>query len=213
MKINLIFILPFLLWKALIENPNWNLSYLSNIILQKSVINNYIYGKKCYNHKRTVKGSGKMLNSSLAYVILRVIPESTILMLSSFILLDLKLDKLKVLKYGFFSGIIVTLIRTLPINFGVHSLLSMIALGLILFKVSGKNFMEVVIAPCNIWIALALSEGIYYFIAKKIININPEILTNYQTISGAVSTLPSLAILVMIIMIIKSMKKRMMKSF
>ena len=107
----------------------------------------------------------------------------------------------------------VTLIRTLPINFGVHSLLSMIALGLILFKLSGKNFMEVVIAPCNIWIALALSEGIYYFIASKIIYIDPEILTNYQTVSGAVSTLPSLAILVMIVMVIKSMKKRMMKSF
>ena len=77
-----------------------------------------------------------MLNSSLAYVVLRVIPESIILMLSSFILLDLKLDKLKVLKYGVFHGMIVTLIRTLPINFGVHSLLSMIALGLILFKLS-----------------------------------------------------------------------------
>ncbi len=154
-----------------------------------------------------------MLHSSLAYVVLRVIPESIVLMLSSFILLDLKLDKLKVLKYGVFHGMIVTLIRTLPINFGVHSLLSMIALGLILFKLSGKNFMEVVIAPCNIWIALALSEGIYYFIASKIIYIDPEILTNYQTVSGAVSTLPSLAILVMIVMVIKSMKKRMMKSF
>ena len=51
------------------------------------------------------------------------------------------------------------------------------------------------------------------FIASKIIYIDPEILTNYQTVSGAVSTLPSLAILVMIVMVIKSMKKRMMKSF
>ena len=66
-----------------------------------------------------------MLKSSLAYVILRVIPECIILILGSYILLDLKIDKYKIMKYGFLYGLIVTLIRSLPITFGVHSLLSM----------------------------------------------------------------------------------------
>ena len=154
-----------------------------------------------------------MLKSSLAYVILRVIPESIVLIFGSFILLDLKIDKYKIMRYGFLYGLIVTVIRSLPITFGVHSLLSMTTLGVILFKISNKNFMEIMVTPCNIWIALALSEGIYYFIATKILDLNAEVLTNYQTVSGAISTLPSLGILLLIVMLIKSMKKRMMKSF
>ncbi|MDU4935041.1 MAG: hypothetical protein E6X43_06900 [Peptostreptococcaceae bacterium] len=154
-----------------------------------------------------------MLKSSLAYVILRVIPESIVLIFGSFILLDLKIDKYKIMRYGFLYGLIVTVIRSLPITFGVHSLLSMTTLGVILFKISNKNFMEIMVTPCNIWIALALSEGIYYFIATKILDIKAEVLTNYQAVSGAISTLPSLGILLLIVMLIKSMKKRMMKSF
>ena len=154
-----------------------------------------------------------MLESSLAYTIIRSIPESIILMLSSFILLDLKLDKKQILKYGVLLGIIISMIRKLPITFGVHSLLYMIVLGLILFKISNKNFMEVIITPCNIWIALALSEGIYYLIAKNILMIDTKVLTDYQTVEGALSTLPSLGILLLVVLMIKSMKKKMMKSF
>ena len=154
-----------------------------------------------------------MLKTSLVYAILRVIPDSIVLMLSSFILLDLKVDLKKIMKYGILYGIGVTLIRTLPITFGVHSLLSMSILGCILFKISGKSFTEVLIAPCNIWIALALSEGIYYLIAKNVLMIDTKILTDYQTVQGALSTLPSLGILLLIVLMLKSMKKKMMKSF
>ncbi len=154
-----------------------------------------------------------MLESSLAYVVIRSIPESIVLILSSFILLDLELDTKKILKIGCFLGVIISLIRKLPISFGVHTLLSMIVLGLILFKITKRKFMEVIIVPCDIWISLALSEGIYYLIATSILKIDANILTDYLTVQGAISTLPSLGVLLIIVLMIKSMKKKMMKSF
>lgn len=154
-----------------------------------------------------------MLESSLAYVLIRTIPESIILMLSGFILLDLKLDTKKIIKLGLILGVIISLIRKLPITFGVHTILSMIAVGIILFKISNKSFVEVIVAPCNIWISLALSEAIYYIIATGLLKIDSEVLTDYQSVLGAISTLPSLLILLMIVLVIKSMKKKLMKRF
>ena len=154
-----------------------------------------------------------MLESSLAYVLMRTIPESIVLMLSGFILLGLKLDTKKIVKLGFIHGIIISIIRKLPITFGVHTILSMIVLSAILFKISNKSFVEVIVAPCNIWISLALSEAIYYIIATGLLKIDSEVLTDYQSVLGAISTLPSLLILLMIVLVIKSMKKKLMKSF
>ena len=162
---------------------------------------------------RNGKGSEEMLESSLAYIVIRSIPESIILMLSGFILLDLKLDTKRIIKLGLILGGIISLIRKLPITFGVHTILSMVVLGVILFKISNKSFMEVIITPCDIWISLALSEAIYYIIATGLLRIDSEVLTDYQSIQGAVSTLPSLLILLMVVLVIKSMKKKLMRSF
>ncbi|MGL5694690.1 MAG: hypothetical protein ACRCXA_11475, partial [Peptostreptococcaceae bacterium] len=106
-----------------------------------------------------------------------------------------------------------TLIRKLPIAFGVHSILSMVVLGIMLFRISNKKFIEVIIVPCDVWIGLALSDGIYYIIATKIFKLSADTLTDYNTIYGAMSTLPSLLILLLIVLIIKMMKRKMMKSF
>lgn len=154
-----------------------------------------------------------MLQSSIAFALIRTIPEGILLMLSIYILLDLKLEIDKILKNGILFGIIVTIIRKLPITFGVHSLLSMVVLGLILFKISSKNLMEVIIALCDAWIALALSEGIYYVIATSIFSISSSVLTNYKSIQGALSTLPSLGIFLLLVFVVKSMKRKMMRRF
>ena len=117
-----------------------------------------------------------MLESSLVYTITRTLPESLVLVLSGLILLGIgiDIDKSKVIKKGMLLGFIIGIIRLLPINFGVHSILSMVALGVILFKCSNNDIIKSMVSTCLVWLSLALSEGIYVLIATNILNIKIE---------------------------------------
>jgi len=152
-----------------------------------------------------------MLESSLVYIIARTFPESIVAVLSGMILLGINIDKGKVLKYGIYLGFIISIIRLLPINFGVHSILSMIAVWMILFKNSSNDIIKSIISTCLVWISLALSEGIYILIATDILNIGVEKLMDNTSLNGAIITLPSLLIMFLIVILIKYIKCNILK--
>ena len=152
-----------------------------------------------------------MLESSLVYIIARTFPESIVAVLSDMILLGINIDKGKVLKYGIYLGFIISIIRLLPINFGVHSILSMIALWMILFKNSSNDIIKSIVSTCLVWISLALSEGIYILIATDILNIGVEKLMDNTSLNGAIITLPSLLIMFLIVILIKYIKCNILK--
>ena len=152
-----------------------------------------------------------MLESSLVYIIARTFPESIVAVLSGMILLGINIDKGKVLKYGIYLGFIISIIRLLPINFGVHSILSMIAVWMILFKNSSNDIIKSIVTTCLVWISLALSEGIYILIATDILNIGVEKLMDNTSLNGAIITLPSLLIMFLIVILIKYIKCNILK--
>nr|WP_294573634.1 hypothetical protein [uncultured Romboutsia sp.] len=152
-----------------------------------------------------------MLESSLVYIIARTFPESIVAVLSGMILLGINIDKGKVLKYGIYLGFIISIIRLLPINFGVHSILSMIAVWMILFKNSSNDIIKSIVSTCLVWISLALSEGIYILIATDILNIGVEKLMDNTSLNGAIITLPSLLIMFLIVILIKYIKCNILK--
>lgn len=152
-----------------------------------------------------------MLESSLVYIIARTFPESIVAVLSGMILLGINIDKEKVLKYGIYLGFIISIIRLLPINFGVHSILSMIAVWMILFKNSSNDIIKSIVSTCLVWISLALSEGIYILIATDILNIGVEKLMDNTSLNGAIITLPSLLIMFLIVILIKYIKCNILK--
>ena len=127
------------------------------------------------------------------------------------ILLGINIDKGKVLKYGIYLGFIISIIRLLPINFGVHSILSMIAVWMILFKNSSNDIIKSIVSTCLVWISLALSEGIYILIATDILNIGVEKLMDNTSLNGAIITLPSLLIMFLIVILIKYIKCNILK--
>ena len=59
-----------------------------------------------------------------------------------------------------------------------------------------------------IWISLALSEGIYIFIATEIFKIPFDKLVNNKSLYAALATLPSLLILIGIVFIFKAIIKK-----
>ena len=139
-----------------------------------------------------------MLESSLVYIITRTFPESIVVVLSGIILLGINIDKEKVLKYGICLGFIISVIRLLPINFGVHSILSMIAVWIILFKNANNDIIKSMVSTCLVWISLALSEGI-------------DKLMDNTSLTGAIITLPSLLIMFLIVILLKYIKCNILK--
>ena len=152
-----------------------------------------------------------MLESSLVYIFTRTFPESLILVLSGVILLGINIDKKKIFKYGIILGIIIGIIRLLPITFGVHSVLSMIALCIILLKCARNDIVKSMVSTCLVWISLELSEGIYILIATSLLNINVERLTDNTTLQGAIITLPSLLIMFLIVLLLRYIKDNILK--
>lgn len=140
-----------------------------------------------------------MLESSIIYALVRTLPESIVLILCGMILLGVKIDKSELFKYGVLLGITISIIRALPINFGVHTILSMIAFGLIIFKCFCIEAIRSMIVTCEVWIALVLSEGIYVLIATELLNIKVETLMNTTKVEAAIITLPSLLIIIAIV--------------
>ncbi|WP_286316512.1 hypothetical protein [Romboutsia ilealis] len=152
-----------------------------------------------------------MLESSLVYIITRTFPESLILVLSGIILSGINVDKKKIFKDGIILGIIISIIRLLPITFGVHSVLSMITLCIMLLKCTRNDIVISMVSTCLVWISLALSEGIYLLIATLLLNIEVERLTDNTTLQGAIITLPSLLIMFLIVLLLKYMKDNILK--
>lgn len=144
-----------------------------------------------------------MLRLPLNYILIRTFPESIILVLVGMILLGIKIDSKDLIKKGLLLAIVITFIRMLPINFGVHTILAMIVLQLILYKSANKQLIKSMISTCTIWISLALSEGIYIIIATKVFKIPFGNLTDTTSVYGAMITLPSLIILVLMAILMK----------
>lgn len=152
-----------------------------------------------------------MLESSLIYIITRTFPESLVMVLSGIILLNSKIDIKHVFKTGISFGCIVAVIRILPIDFGVHTVLSMISFGLILYKISKKDVMKSMLTTCVVWIAIALSESIYILIAMGIFNVPMDILTDTRSLESALKTLPSLVIAFFIVMLFDKIRKKIVR--
>ena len=152
-----------------------------------------------------------MLESSLVYIITRTFPESLILVLSGVVLLGINIDKKRIFKDGIILGMIIGIIRLLPITFGVHSILSMISLCIILLRYDNNDIVKSMVSNCLVWISLALSECIYILISISFLNIKVERLTDNTTLQGAIITLPSLLIMFLIVLLLKYAKDNILK--
>lgn len=152
-----------------------------------------------------------MLSSSLSYIITRSFPECILLILASYILLDLNIDLSEIIKRSIVFVIIVLGIRILPISFGIHTILIMFALGIIIYKFKYQNIIETIFTISKILICLVISEGLYMAIATILLNIPVETITNNTSIESALKSLPSLGIFIILVLLIKVIDKKIKK--
>ena len=152
-----------------------------------------------------------MLSSSLSYIIIRSFPESIFLVLSGYILFDLKLDFNNIIKNSLFYLLVLTGIRMLPISFGIHTILSMFVIGIIFYKFENQQIIQTAINISKIYICLAISEGVYIVIVNNLFKIPTEILTNNTSIKSALLSLPSLLIFILLIVGLNTITKNISK--
>lgn len=149
-----------------------------------------------------------MLNTSLGYTLVRTFPECIVVLMVGCYFLNLKISKKNLLEKTLMLGIVETLIRMLPISFGIHTILGMTFILFVLVNLSKDSFINCTIALCKLMLCLIISEGIYIKIFVDVLSVPERLLVNNYTIMGAIYSLPSLVIFVILSIFIGFITKR-----
>lgn len=135
-----------------------------------------------------------MLHTSLGYILVRSFPECAVMLIVGCKFLNLKISIETLLKKTFILGMIISLIRMLPISFGIHTIIGMVIILFVLADLSKSSFMDCIIAMCKLFLCLIFSEVIYIKLITTIFLVPESVLLNNYSVTSAIYTLPSLFI-------------------
>lgn len=149
-----------------------------------------------------------MLNTSLGYILVRTFPECIMVLIVGCYFLNLKISLKTLLEKTLILGLVEAMIRMLPISFGIHTILGMIFVLFMLVNISKGNFIDCIIAVCKLMLCLIISESIYIKLFVDIFSMPRTLLINNYTVMGAIYSLPSLAIFVILSIFIELITKK-----
>lgn len=139
-----------------------------------------------------------MLRTSLGYTLIRTFPECAIVFAVGCYFLNLSISKKDLLKNSLILGVIQSCIRMLPISFGIHTIIGMAIVLFMLVNMSKNTFINCIMALCQIFLCLILSESIYVSLLTNVLSIPESLFINNYTVMGAIYSLPSLIIFVIL---------------
>ncbi|WP_148558238.1 hypothetical protein [Terrisporobacter glycolicus] len=144
-----------------------------------------------------------MLRTSLGYILVRTFPECAIVLLAGCYFLNLRISIKTLLKKTLILGIIQSCIRMLPISFGIHTIIGMALVLFVLVDMSKDTFINCIMALCEIFLCLILSESIYIKLLVDVLSVPEKSLVNNYTVMGAIYSLPSLIIFVALFILVE----------
>lgn len=124
--------------------------------------------------------------------ILRAIPEGFLFILAVYIFSKTEIDKRKYITSSIVYAVTIFLVRLLPINYGVHSILALLFLVLFITIYNKIDTIKVMRSVLIIFIIQFLTEGLNIIILNLIPNIDLDSLLNSALIKNILG-LPSLA--------------------
>lgn len=130
--------------------------------------------------------------------ILRAIPEGFLFILAVYIFSNTKIDKRKYIISSVIYGVILYLVRLLPISYGVHTILSLMFLILFTNIYNKIDAIKVMKSVLIIFIIQFLTEGLNILILNLIPNIDLDIMFKSALIKNLLG-LPSLIVAYLII--------------
>lgn len=139
---------------------------------------------------------------------LRAIPEGFLYILGIYVFSKIKIDKKKYIKGSLITAIVIYCIRFLPIDYGVHTILSILFIIFLSIFYNGIDQINVIKGTIITFIIQFLSEGINMLVISIIPNINLNKLFNKPEIKTLLG-LPSLIItLIVCILFYNNYKKK-----
>lgn len=151
-----------------------------------------------------------MLNAAIITIILRGIPEAFIHMFGMYAFSGEKIDRRKYIASSSILAVIMVLVTTLPISYGIHSILIvMVIIGLAVIVNHLRISVCISIAIVNMIIQF-LSEGVNVLLIQKVFRIDfVKAMTNPLT--KAIYGIPSLIIFFGVVFIVyKFLERRQM---
>ena len=127
-----------------------------------------------------------MLRTSLGYTLIRTFPECAIVFAVGCYFLNLSISKKDLLKNSLILGVIQSCIRMLPISFGIHTIIGMAIVLFMLVNMSKNTFINCIMALCQIFLCLILSESIYVSLLTNVLSIPESLFINNYTVMGAI---------------------------
>lgn len=149
-----------------------------------------------------------MLNTSLGYILIRSFPECAIMLLVGCRFLKLEISIKTLIQRSLALGLVITLIRALPISFGIHTIIGMAIILFVLVDLSKDSFINCTIALCKLFLCLILSESIYIKLLVDVLSFPEKSLVNNYTEMGAIYSLPSLGIFVALSILMEFIMKK-----
>ena len=135
---------------------------------------------------------GRMLKVTLFETLVRGIPEALTMMLAMYAFANKKLEKKEYLISSLILVLVVYLIRLLPINYGIHTILNIFVLIFLAFNVNKIDLIVSIKASILILMILFLCEGLNLLFIEKFFNENIDYLFENvftKTILGIPSTI------------------------
>lgn len=131
--------------------------------------------------------------------LLRVLPESFLFVLAVYIFSKTKIDKKKYFTTGLIFSVVVFIIRMLPINYGVHMILSVLFLLFIIVKYNNIDVVNSIRSIILTYLIQLISEAVnVLFLNMSNIDLDTAFL---NPITKNLLGIPSIIITFLIIMI------------
>ncbi|MBB6215495.1 hypothetical protein HNQ80_001584 [Anaerosolibacter carboniphilus] len=148
-----------------------------------------------------------MLKLPLLALFLRTIPEGVLLIFAGYILTGEKIDKGRVIRSGIMLGIITYLVRQLPINFGVHTMITLLAYIILVHKINKIDIIKAISVAIISFIIISFADWVTILSYIKLFQMDVEILLNQSFLSILLGT-PSLLLMFGIMCLIGSIRKK-----
>lgn len=155
-----------------------------------------------------------MLQLSLLELFFRTLPESCIYIWAGYIFSNNKIDKTKFILSSILLSLCTFCIRLLPIHFGVHTILFLVAYILICVFMNKVDLIKAISSGLTSVITLFICEGINVFLLNQLLQVDIEI-TFKEPVTKLLYGTPSLFLFGLIITIlykINSKRRRLYKN-
>ncbi|MFT5872828.1 MAG: hypothetical protein ACI8WT_001765 [Clostridium sp.] len=140
-----------------------------------------------------------MLRLSLIEFILRVIPEAFLIIMSINLFSYKRIDSKRYITSSIFIAISTYLVRMLPINYSVHTIINMIIFILISVSINKISIIKAISSVLKVIITISICEFINVVVLDKIMKLDIQTIYN-EPLKKILYSMPSLVMFSIIIL-------------